>query len=217
MVLNGSGALSFTSIQTEFGGTNPISLSEYYTNAAGQYTNGVSGLPATGAPINVTAFYGKAKLTFAVNYSYSYTNAPYIPGTTASTSIIWYGSYGNSSGYWTGAGTPSWLCEYSPQNQSANKIYEYIYYSSSPTDVSCQFAFQCDNRGGLYLNNTLIASNTTWTATTFVTASLKYGNNRIYISCTNDDPGGAGGCIMSCKRVSDNAVLFTSSSSWRMN
>jgi hypothetical protein len=61
MVLQSTGVLSFTQIQTEFGGTNPISLSEYYTNAASGYTTGVTGLSATGAVINTTVFFGKAK------------------------------------------------------------------------------------------------------------------------------------------------------------
>jgi hypothetical protein len=32
MVLVSTGAISFDNIQTEFGGTNPISLDEYYLN-----------------------------------------------------------------------------------------------------------------------------------------------------------------------------------------
>lgn len=66
MVLQSAGPLSFSQIQTEFGGTNPISLSEYYTNAAGGYTTGVSGLPATGAIIVASTFLGKAKTLTSV-------------------------------------------------------------------------------------------------------------------------------------------------------
>jgi hypothetical protein len=33
MVLQSSGPISFSNIQTEFGGANPISLSEYYLNS----------------------------------------------------------------------------------------------------------------------------------------------------------------------------------------
>lgn len=50
MVLQSSGALSFSNIQTEFGGTNPISLSEYYGKA--------SGIPASGT-ISLSNFLGK--------------------------------------------------------------------------------------------------------------------------------------------------------------
>ena len=49
MALPSSGPLSLSQIQTEFGGTNPISLSEYYGAA--------SGIPASGT-ISINNFYG---------------------------------------------------------------------------------------------------------------------------------------------------------------
>jgi hypothetical protein len=49
MVLQSSGAISLTNIQTEFGGTNPISISEYYARAIN--------IPASGA-IDFSDFYG---------------------------------------------------------------------------------------------------------------------------------------------------------------
>lgn len=49
MPIPGSGPLSLTDIQTEFGGTNPISISEYYGAA--------TGVPASGA-ISFSNFYG---------------------------------------------------------------------------------------------------------------------------------------------------------------
>jgi uncharacterized protein YkvS len=51
MVLQSSGAISLSNIQTEFGGTNPISISEYYAAAAG--------VPSSGA-IDFSDFYGKS-------------------------------------------------------------------------------------------------------------------------------------------------------------
>ena len=47
MVLPGSGEISLGDIQTEFGGSNPISMSEYYSAA--------SGIPASG-PIDFSDF-----------------------------------------------------------------------------------------------------------------------------------------------------------------
>ena len=61
MVLQSSGQISFADIQTEFGGTNPIEINEYYTNNASGFTNNVSGLPTTGNSISLQQFYGKAK------------------------------------------------------------------------------------------------------------------------------------------------------------
>ena len=51
MTLQSSGQMTFTDIQTEFGGTNPISLDEYYGAA--------SGIPSSGA-ISMNQFYGKS-------------------------------------------------------------------------------------------------------------------------------------------------------------
>lgn len=60
MTLQTSGAISLANIQTEFGGSNPISLSEYY--AGGTYVpSGTSGtygpVPSSGA-IEIKDFYG---------------------------------------------------------------------------------------------------------------------------------------------------------------
>jgi hypothetical protein len=68
MVLQSSGAISLANIQTEFGGSNPISFSEYYANANPSYTSGVSGIPNTGSAISFSQFYGKAKPVVSVNY-----------------------------------------------------------------------------------------------------------------------------------------------------
>jgi hypothetical protein len=51
MVLQSSGAISLSNIQTEFGGSNPIAISEYYAAA--------SGIPASGT-ITFNNFYGKS-------------------------------------------------------------------------------------------------------------------------------------------------------------
>jgi hypothetical protein len=59
MILPLSGPLSLLDIQSEFGGTVPIGMDEYFSN--GSYAVGVSGIPASGNALNVGAFYGKAK------------------------------------------------------------------------------------------------------------------------------------------------------------
>jgi hypothetical protein len=62
MTLPASGPLSLSDIQTEFGGTNPISLSEYYAGGglvpAG--TSGTYGAVPTSGQISVQNFYGTA-------------------------------------------------------------------------------------------------------------------------------------------------------------
>ena len=58
MALQNSGAISLLDLQNEFGGSNPISISEYY--------NAASGVPGSGT-IALNNFYGKVKpITFSV-------------------------------------------------------------------------------------------------------------------------------------------------------
>ena len=76
MVLQSSGAISFSNIQTEFGGANPISLSEYYSNSGTGYTSGISGIPNTGSSISLSQFLGKSKTI--VNYMVSGTGLGYM-------------------------------------------------------------------------------------------------------------------------------------------
>jgi titin len=61
-IVNGtSGKISMSKIQTVFGGNNPISLSEYYSNSSKGYTTGISGFPNIGIPIKFRNFSGKSK------------------------------------------------------------------------------------------------------------------------------------------------------------
>ena len=61
MVLQSSGTpISLTNIQTEFNGTNPISLSEYYNNATTQYVTYNNSIPNSNS-IKLSDFYGKKK------------------------------------------------------------------------------------------------------------------------------------------------------------
>jgi hypothetical protein len=56
MALQASGAISLANIQTEFGGSNPISLSEYYRNGA--YVGGGAPNVPTSGTIDFADFYG---------------------------------------------------------------------------------------------------------------------------------------------------------------
>lgn len=64
MTLPSSGPLSLADIQTEFGGSNPISLSEYY--AGGAYvpagTSGTNGPVPTSGAISISNFYGTSNV-----------------------------------------------------------------------------------------------------------------------------------------------------------
>lgn len=62
MPLQSTGAISFSDIQTEFGGVNPIEIDEYYQNSVTTYTSGVAGIPNTSVAISLNMFYSKSKL-----------------------------------------------------------------------------------------------------------------------------------------------------------
>ena len=61
MVLNSSGSISFSDIQSELGGKKPISLSEYYQNASSGYAVGIRGVSNKGSAIALNQFRGKKK------------------------------------------------------------------------------------------------------------------------------------------------------------
>ena len=63
MALPSSGPLSLTDIQTEFGGTNPISISEYYKGGAFVLTTDFAPNVPTSGTINISDFYGARKTT----------------------------------------------------------------------------------------------------------------------------------------------------------
>jgi hypothetical protein len=60
MAITSSGEIKYSDIQTEFGGSNPIAISEYYYNASGYITN--SAFPASGE-YKLSRFYGAANVT----------------------------------------------------------------------------------------------------------------------------------------------------------
>lgn len=72
MTLPSSGPLSLNDIQTEFGGSNPISLSEYY--AGGAYvpagTSGTYGAVPSSGTISIQNFYGTSNIVLNFDDAY---------------------------------------------------------------------------------------------------------------------------------------------------
>lgn len=66
MGIPASGAVSFSALQAEFGGSNPISLSEYYLDGSFVTPNN-TGVPNSGASIATGTFRGSSK-AYAVTY-----------------------------------------------------------------------------------------------------------------------------------------------------
>lgn len=69
MTLPTSGPLALSDIQTEFGGTNPISLSEYYAGGANvpSGTSGTNGPVPTSGTISISNFYGTSNVAYRLD------------------------------------------------------------------------------------------------------------------------------------------------------
>jgi hypothetical protein len=108
MAIPSSGDISLTTIQAEFGGANPISLSEYYAGG-GQVPSGTTGtygaVPSSGA-LSIQQFYGTSNVvyflaTFGVNISSTYYNLN-SNGVDSSNNYYFFGTGRNAA---TGANT----------------------------------------------------------------------------------------------------------------
>lgn len=105
MTLPSSGPLSLTDIQAEFGGSNPISLSEYY--AGGAYvpagTSGTNGPVPSSGTISISNFYGTSNQyaafddTIANDFQF-YPNSAYVQYSILDNGYVT--STGNSSQQW---------------------------------------------------------------------------------------------------------------------
>ncbi len=98
MTLQSSGAISLADVQTEFGGSNPIGINEYYAAAAG--------VPASGT-ISLANFYGKSASYWTTNVmgnressdtSNSYNGNIITPGSGASPTTFVINSTTSSGG-----------------------------------------------------------------------------------------------------------------------
>jgi hypothetical protein len=69
MPIPNSGSLAFSAVQTEFGGSNPISMSEYYAGGARvpAGTSGVNGAVPSSGTIAISKFYGTTAETVTIS------------------------------------------------------------------------------------------------------------------------------------------------------
>jgi hypothetical protein len=136
MAIPASGTVSLSDIQTEFGGTNPISISEYYSAAGG--------VPASGE-ISVSDFYG----TSAGVVSLSDYNIFVIDDTIATAEITYY-----TNGAVTHSQSTSGQLWFDPNSTGIGDLYEiYVSVSSGVTPSGT-------------LNTWLaLSSNRTWSVT----------------------------------------------------
>jgi len=70
MVLS-TGSISFNDIQNEMGGSNPISLNEYFRDNSSKYAYAVTAVPKTGNSISMSHFRGASKASVPAETTYS--------------------------------------------------------------------------------------------------------------------------------------------------
>lgn len=104
MAIANTGALALSTIQTEFGGSNPISLSEYYAN--GTYvpagTSGVNGAVPTSGTISISNFYGTSDVVISVTNQTVNAGSTYPTPAVAIYRISYDGKvYENTNGSYT--------------------------------------------------------------------------------------------------------------------
>lgn len=166
MAIPSSGAISMTTIQTEFGGSNPIGLNEYY--AGGTYvpagTSGTYGtVPSSGA-LSVRNFYGTS--SFIPTYIEE-VFSPYIYTGNGSAQAITTGINISGSGglVWTKSRATSISHSFFDTNRGAGK---YIVSSTSAAEVTdnatlTSFSTTGFNIGSSFLVNQNDESFTSWT------------------------------------------------------
>jgi hypothetical protein len=102
MVLPQAGnTIRFSQLQTEFGGTNPIYLSEYYRNAPSGYTANIIDIPLSGSVIKMSDFSGKSSMIFEYDHIFFAASSTYsftIPAGFDNMSVLCIGGGGSSTG-----------------------------------------------------------------------------------------------------------------------
>ena len=92
MALQTSGAISLANVQTEFGGSNPISMSEYY--AGGSYVPSGTGSVATSSTITISSFYGTSNKAPAGSQTFTSSGTFTVPIGYTSVTICMVGGGG---------------------------------------------------------------------------------------------------------------------------
>jgi alpha-tubulin suppressor-like RCC1 family protein len=89
-----AGQISLSNIQTIMGGTNPITLSEYYQNATSSFTSGISDIPNINSLIRLNLFRGKNKAAIIVQ-----SGGTILPQSIANTNDLFLSFPHNGSQY----------------------------------------------------------------------------------------------------------------------
>lgn len=206
MVLQSSGAISFSQIRNEFGGPvsiGAISLSQY--KIGGTYGGQVAlpgTIPNSNSLISFSKFYSTSKWT--------YSSAPY-------PAVNQLGSQGGWS--ITNQDANSKLIWIDPLQYTAGPIanypinFYYIFQNTTGADVSGSiYVFQDDN-GTYYLNGDTIGTYTYSGSTNTINTTFKVGQNIFQGYLTNGGVG-PGGFQLTFKNGSGGTIMYTDST-WK--
>lgn len=196
MALPSSGPLSLSDIQTEFGGSNPISLSEYY--AGGAYVSaGTSGtygaVPSSGA-IGIRNFYGTSATPPFTPVTNTYTSGSgneTVPTGATQLVLTVVGAGGSGGGSYTDFGSDI----YNSGGGGGGAGYSTITRSVASGDWSTTIAYSVGTSGGV--------SSTTTGSLSAGAVSLTGGGGGNGTSA-NSGSGGAGGAGGSASGGSTN-------------
>lgn len=155
MAIPSSGPLAMTDIQTEFGGSNPISLNEYY--AGGTYvpagTSGTYGAVPSSGTISIQNFYGTSNVTQWL------TTVQYTPNTSSllnmsglaidSAKNVYVGGIARQSG------DKGWIAKF---NSAGALQWQYLYTLSG--GESTVYQMTSDSSDNIYSIGTLAVSDT---------------------------------------------------------
>lgn len=154
MAIPSSGAISFLDIQTEFGGSNPISLNEYYAGGpyVGSGTSGTNGAVPSSGQIGISNFYGT---TAAVIGQAAYTTAGtytwVAPAGVTKVSVVAIGGGGGGRSSGGGGGGLAYLNNYTVTAGASYTVVVGGGGSGSYTYYNCPWAGSItvsSNRGG---------------------------------------------------------------------
>ena len=147
MTLPSSGPLSLSDIQGEFGGSNPISLSEYYAGG-GLVPPGTSGtygaVPSSGT-ISIQNFYGTTAFTPVTNTYTSGSGNETVPSGASSLTLTVVGAGGSGGSSYTDFGSDV----YNSGGGGGGAGYSIITRSVVSGDWSTTIAYSVGTSGGV--------------------------------------------------------------------
>jgi hypothetical protein len=119
-----TGKISFSQLQTEFGGSNPISFSEYYRDSTTKFAYAVTASPLTGNVIKMSNLRGASKAVIPNTLGYEVNTVIIASNTYWTLLITIYYYYDN---YEVVRSIPQWIQNDDEMMGMPPDYYEYIY------------------------------------------------------------------------------------------